>query len=286
MGDNVWFLGMTTHAEQAYFEEYARTKYSGVGAIVDLGCWLGSTTIQLARGLSNNPNPKAASSTIHAYDLFEWNEWMSGVYGGAEIEGKYKPGECFLDEFERRIAPWKDRIVAHPGDLIRANWEGQPIEFLLIDAMKSWELANDIVHKFFPFLIPGKSYVVHQDFAHYYTSWIHFINYRLRDYFRLVHIEPPSFVFECIQQIPEEFLAISYQPSRFSHEEVESAFAYSMNLTSDKNTQAFIAASKVMHFVHAGDTTTARITLQKVLSEGFPLVSELQLLQKQLNVSP
>src|SRR5262250_2891759 len=67
--------GMTSTEEQTYFRRYARDMYSGVGEIVDLGCWLGSTTIPLAQGLFKNINVSTKGKRIHAYDLFVWEEW-------------------------------------------------------------------------------------------------------------------------------------------------------------------------------------------------------------------
>ena len=46
-----WILGMTSMEEQLFLEDYAQNEYSGKGEIVELGCWLGSSTISLARGL-------------------------------------------------------------------------------------------------------------------------------------------------------------------------------------------------------------------------------------------
>lgn len=285
MAKSEWLFGMTTLGEQVYFEEYAASIYSGVGAVVDLGCWLGSTTIPLARGLSKNPSAQAQSASIHAYDRFLWEEWMriDGVAPGTALD-KYKAGDSFLNEFRKRTAPWADRIQVHAGDLCEIGWTGGSIEFLLIDAMKSWDLANAILRRFFPFLIPNKSYVLHQDFAHYYESWIHLIHYRLRDFFRLVHIVPGggSFVFEYVKQIPDKLFTTSYDASLFSDEEVDLAFDHSMNLATDAETQAAIAASKVMHFIHLRDTAKARIELAKVVSRGFPLVRDLQIVQAEL----
>jgi hypothetical protein len=284
-----WLLGMTTHAEQSYFEEYARDIYLGTGAIVDLGCWLGSTTIALAKGLAENPSPQARASTIHAFDRFVWEAWMgeTSCCRGTEIEGKFKPGESFLDEFHKRTAPWSDRIQVYTGDLCQIGWGGAPIEFLLIDAMKSWELANGILRDFYPCLIPGKSYILHQDFAHFYEPWIHLTHYRLRDYFRVVHIVPhsQSFVFEYVKKLPDELLTASYEPSLFSDEEVDVAFEYSISLTSDRETRTAIAASKVMHFIHVGDTNKAQTELDAIVSQGLPITTDLQNVLAQLNQS-
>jgi hypothetical protein len=210
---------------------------------------------------------------------------MERCVKGTNIEGKYKPEESFLEEFEKRIAPWADRIRIYPVDLHQIGWGDEQIEFLMIDAMKSWELGSAIVRNFYPYLIPKKSYVFHQDFAHYYTSWIHLIQYRLRDYFRFVRAVPRSagFVFEYVSQIPDEIFNSSYSPSSFSEEDIEGAFEYSMGLVSDKLTQAVIASAKVMLFIHRGDKPRARFELEKYLSRGFPLVADLQTVQEQLS---
>lgn len=277
---------MTTQTEQAYLEEYAGSIYSGTGAMVDLGCWLGSTTIPLVKGLMRNPNLRRVSIPIYAYDRFLWEQWMeeNGVVRGSEIEGKYKPGESFLEEFKKRTSPWADQIRTIAGDLCELSWNGGPIEFLLIDAMKSWDLVNAILRGFFPFLIPNKSYILHQDFAHYYESWIHLAHYRLRNYFQLVHIVPQSqsFVFQCTKQIPPELLTLSYKSSLFSDEEVDLAFAHSMNLTTDSRTQAAIAASKAMHFIHLGNFARAQSELDEFQSRGLPIVTDIQIVQAQL----
>lgn len=41
---------MLTDREREYLRTFALKEYAGQGAIVDLGCWLGSSTIALATG--------------------------------------------------------------------------------------------------------------------------------------------------------------------------------------------------------------------------------------------
>src|SRR5262245_39335818 len=121
--------GMTAATEQAYFQWYAKHLYTGIGDIVDLGCWLGSTTIPLAMGLTENVNSKASLGYIHAYDNFIWADYMNAGVVGTPLEGRYRTGESFLEAFDERTAPWKDRIKAHPGDLRQIGWDGGKIEF-------------------------------------------------------------------------------------------------------------------------------------------------------------
>ena len=194
-GDRYYF-GMTSHREQDYFEMYTNKLYTGVGEIVDLGSWFGATTIKLAKGLASR-NDFNISWKIHAFDRFMWKKSWEKYAGNCRY--KYEDGESFLLEFEERIAPWKSIIKIHAGDLKNYVWNGGKIEFLLVDAMKDWKVSNSIIRNFFPSLIPNKSYVVHQDYKHYYTSWIHLIMFELRNHFEIVTSIPESssVVFKC-----------------------------------------------------------------------------------------
>jgi len=225
-----WILGMTSIEEQTFLEEYARNEYSGKGEIVELGCWLGSASISLAKGLTANSHITEKSQRIHAYDSFIWVCSMELAVIGSSLEGKYENGDSFFDEYSERIRSWSQFIQVYPGDLTEIGWDQGAIEFLFIDAMKSWSLAASIVKDFFPQLVPDISLVVHQDFAHHYTSWIHLIIYRLREYFSPVEISwlYPSKAFRYIKPISNEVLQNSCAFDTFSKAEVEAAFDYSL----------------------------------------------------------
>jgi len=265
-----WILGMTSMEEQLFLENYAHNEYSGRGEIVELGCWLGSSTISLAMGLEANSSVRNKSQRIHAYDIFIWYS-MAGMQQnvvGTSLEEKYKDGDSFLDEYLERINPWNHLIRVYPGDLAEIGWQQGEIECLFIDAMKSWELTNSIVKNFFPYLIPGVSLVIHQDFAHYYTSWIHLIMYRFREY--LVPIEHPfiysSRAFRYVKQIPDELLQDSYSFDTFSETEVEAAFSYSLDIT-PKKMQPNIMAAKVMCFIHMRDFEKAKLEFKNLTAQ-------------------
>jgi hypothetical protein len=256
-------LSMLSFEERAYLQQYAKHEYTGSGEIVDLGCWLGSSTIPLAIGLASNSKVEAKEERIHAYDIFIWrSSYMDQHFLGTE--GKYKEGDSFVEEFVERIHPWNHLIQVYPGDLNRIGWDQRPIEFLFIDAMKSWDLANSIHKNFFPSLIPGLSLVVHQDFAHFYCVWIHLIMHRLRDY--LVPLEEHPFlysskVFRYVKAIPEALLQ-PYSLVSFSEAEAEAAFNYSLALTPTK-LKPNVAAVKVMYFIQMGDVERAKTELSQ-----------------------
>lgn len=207
------YPAMTTRMEQHLYSQTAGA-LTGAGCVVDLGTWMGSTTEALARGLTQPVK-------IHAYDRYIWANWMEKSY-----PRRYKEGESFLEEFKERIEPWKDKIEIYPGDLKTYKWSGEPIELLLVDAMKTLDLANHIAQEFYPALVPG-AYLLHQDFFHYYTAWIHPLQYRLREYFTPVGSTDSTFMFRCIKT-PREIEVIEFDA--FSEDELEAAFAWSHTL--------------------------------------------------------
>jgi hypothetical protein len=283
--------GMISPQERAYFYAYARRLFTGRGDIVDLGCWLGATTISLAAGLIANPRARAQSRQVHAFDRFVWEAWMADTQSLGNppfhLDRELRPQESFLDEFHRRTAPWRNRIEVHPGDLTAAVWPGGPIEFLLVDAMKSWDLTNNILRTFLPSLVPGLGILVHQDFAYYNTPWIHLINYRLRDYFQpLYHVPQSSSVtFALRKPIPAQLLDETHSYASFSPEEADVAMAHSARLVA-ASSRANILAARVQIYRNQGDLAQARRLLKEYRSRGIPFTGDLIRVQKDLESTP
>lgn len=263
--------GMTSLTERRYFQDYAAGRYTGRGALVDLGCWLGSTTIPLAAGLAANRHPETGQRCVQAFDLFTWEEWMEPIVQGTPLAGRFAQGDSFRDEFEVRCARWRDRIEVCSCNLASFAWTSGPIEFLLVDAMKSWPLANAIARTFFPHLIPGLSLVVHQDFSHYYTSWIHLQMYRLRRYFEPVADldSSCSLVFRLTRPLPDRLLESELAFADYSEEEIEAAFALSRSQVASAKHPA-IEAARLMTYLHAGQEEKAAMMLRRYVMDGGP----------------
>jgi hypothetical protein len=249
-----WEFGMTSREEQQWLRTYTARSYCGCGAIVDLGCFLGATTISLAEGLVLNPAAK--QKQIHAYDLFTWGEGHDAWAKGKEVEGLFTVRGSFLPEFLKRTERWRAYIVVHEQDLRHARWEHGPIEFLFIDAMKSPQLAIAIASSFFPHLVPTESYVAHQDFAHCFTAWIHFLTFRLRDCFSFVADLPQSSLFRLEREIELQALAGDLSPAAVSPAEIEAAFDYSISLVGESK-KANVIAAKAMAYVSRGEFARA-----------------------------
>lgn len=275
--------GMTTMTERAYLYWYAKRIFAGRGHIVDLGCWLGSTTISLAMGLEQNHRAKS-EKPIHGYDEFVWRSYMDSSAMGTILEGKYRPGDSFLDEFERRTFQLRQYIKPCPGDLAKVGWPGDPIEFLLIDAMKSWAAATGVVQSFFPALMPGVSLILHQGFAHWFTSWIHPIHYRFRDYFEPVYDVPASgsMVFRLNRELPLDLLRQEWSADQFSEQEVDAAFVYSLEIVSSEK-RANVMAAKAMYFLHSGRLDRAQEEIAHARSRGYSFASDLSLAERTIS---
>jgi len=194
-----------------------------------------------------------------------------GTVVGTHLVERMMPGDSFLNEFLEQTRPWERLIEVHPGDLVTLGWEpGLPIEFLFDDASKSWELAAAIVRDFYPSFIAGRTVCVEQDFAHFYTPWVHLIRRRFRDYFEPVsHIRySGSAVFRQTHPVPEDLLQAPITFDAFSEVEIEGAFEDSFRLVSEEM-RPNVAAARVMLYVHAGDLERARHEFARAEREGL-----------------
>ncbi len=279
-----WLVGMSSLQERDFARQYAAHDFKGEGAIVDLGCWMGSFTLPLAIGLRENPQIKGRKIGIHAYDLFRWQDWMNPCVANTRWSGRYQEGDSFEDAFLEQIAPVADLVTIHAGDLHDERWEpAEPIEYLLIDTMKSWELTNSVVRNFFPALRPRLSLVHHQDFVHYFTPWIHLIMYRFREYFEpLIYVPEDSFIFTYRKPIPRELLEKTYGFGDFSAEEAAAAFNYSLSLI-PTGARANVYAARIMMHIHRQDWIGARAELERVQAAGVSEERELVLVSKLLD---
>ncbi|MBW4509786.1 MAG: hypothetical protein KME64_25215 [Scytonematopsis contorta HA4267-MV1] len=264
-----YLTGMTSADDQYYMEQYAKEDYTGEGEILDLGCFLGSFSVSLAKGLDKNFQLREKKERIHTYDIFIWDKYIAEILDGNPLAAKLQVGDCFLDAYLKVIAPWQDKIKVNKADLTQTKWSGGKIEFIAIDAMKSWELTNSIIKNFFPYLIPGLSLVHHQDFGYYWTTWIHLSMYVMRDYFEpIYHIPADSIVFKYKKSLPEEVVNISYGMDYFSRNDIDAAFEYSMSYVPEYM-RAKIAAAKVAYYIQFNDNYQDRVEIEDFKRRGI-----------------
>lgn len=147
----------------------AKTHYRGIGEIIDLGPFLGSSTIMLADGLQANQSLAHKSRRIYSFDQFIYEEYrgFDSFLNKADL-----PTMSFFENYLFNIGTRAKNIYLSPGDLLKFKWNGNPVEVLFIDLSKSPELNNHIISQFFGALIENQSVVVQQDYFFFACPWI------------------------------------------------------------------------------------------------------------------
>lgn len=143
------------------------------GAIVDLGCFLGGSTVSLAWGAARGPSPRR----IWSYDRFAIDERHKVRYLYQHGHG-FHPGTDARPLFDRFTRSFAAAITAVKGDILAQRWEAGPIALLFIDLSKTLEINDHILKTFFGALVPG-SLVVQQDFLFFRNPWLYPTMHRL-----------------------------------------------------------------------------------------------------------
>ncbi|MEJ8568212.1 hypothetical protein [Elongatibacter sediminis] len=266
-------VGMTSKSEQEFYRRCVKDSADLEGAIADLGCWMGSTTISLAKGLSDGHSE--FSRHIYAFDQFIWEEWMTPYKG--VVRRNYRVGDSFFEEVQQRLSRWSDNITLTRADLSTYEWTGGAIGILLVDAMKDWSLASSIAKNFYPHL-SERSILIHQDFKHYFTPWIHIVQYRLRHCFDLLEDVSggATVAFRCVKRPTPEELTIATRFEATSEQELCEVFSYSIASVNTSQKSA-VAAAHVMYFVHMEQPDAAARQVALYRTENLPETVDFQL---------
>jgi len=239
------FPSMVTRHEASFFARCAASRVHQQGRIVDLGCWMGSTAVALAHGV----HEAGGTDRIFAVDIFLWSSWMNASHAKL-VHGIYAPGESFLPE-ARRIARdhgfgLVDLVAA---DLTTFEWSQGPIKILLVDAMKSSALMKQIARSFFPSLQPD-GILLHQDFKHSFTSWIHILQYRLRRHFRFIESVPKAGTvgYEVLSTPDVSEVVAATEMDPVSNAEADACFEYSLSLLPEAHHNE-VARAHITHYL-------------------------------------
>ena len=257
-------IGMITSSERAWLCWYANEIYTGRGFIVELGSFVGASTVALAFGLRNSKKLSVLQATkqVRVYDRFICGGYEAELLNSIFRTNSYSIGSSFYDLFSQQVAPFQSSIDIYSGDLLQQQHDGQPIELLFVDAMKDQMLMHHILAQFFPSLIPGTSLIVQQDFVHYYTSWIHILMYKLRYCCKFIYHIPRS-ASAIFRVIDTSGIATMCTRDCFDMTdlEVDEAFNYSKSLIHGPM-QENIYAAEAMHYIHAGRHSKAAELVQ------------------------
>jgi tetratricopeptide (TPR) repeat protein len=208
-------VGMLGQHESLLCYYLARDAFTGRGAIVDAGSFLGKSAFFMAQGLRANPNYIAGVHRISCFDNFLVNHSEDGAIACIQndLGRTLSVGDSTRGIFDSQVAQVRDMLDVHAGDFHVASWPGRTIEILLVDIAKSEELGKRVAEIFFPNLIPGTSIVIHQDYHHPWLPHIHVVMEYLADYFEIIAPRvDDSAVFLYRKAIPSDILrrAIDY----------------------------------------------------------------------------
>jgi hypothetical protein len=206
---------------------------------------------------------------FHSYDLFRWHKSFEIAVKGTTLEGVYKDDDDFYPLFLLSIKDVSDLVVPHQADLGTEKWALGPIEFLLVDSMKYEALLRNIQDSFFPFVMPGRGILMHQDFMHFYESWIHVSMYQLRDSYVPLYALPDAatVIFRCRKEPSRQELDFPGSVSDLPVELIEEAYAWALRIVPEEHRDK-IAAAHTMMYVHRADWETARRLLDRYQVNG------------------
>jgi hypothetical protein len=158
-----------------------------LGAIVEVGSWLGAGTAYLARGA------RISGAEVHVYD-----RWRASPSEARKAEAQGVDLRAYQDTLpmvRSVIDPIGADVRFHRGDIRNASWSGDPIGLYVDDAAKRPGAFRHMRDTFWPHLVDG-AVVVMMDF-------FYFLKTRDQDHrcqFEFIGSRPDSFApIMCVQ---------------------------------------------------------------------------------------
>jgi len=161
--------GMITDEEIQYYH-WVSQYYSGEHAVVELGPWLGLSTVHLATALG--PTLRQHGKRLHVFDDFVWRpSWMNGHMRPQDprCPGEHESFEHLFRQYtapvESLMAVERVKITDYDGNesLPQLRWSGGPIELLIVDCGRTIAANQAWMDIFSPHFIPHRTLVVMQD---------------------------------------------------------------------------------------------------------------------------
>src|SRR5262249_7080365 len=155
--------GMILEEDRQYYS-YIGKFYSGVGQVVELGCWLSRSTHYILKGLL--PNPHFQGRKLYVHDGFVWQSWMDPWYNGHD---RPAAGDSFLPLFERFTAHLREQLIVRqrsnlPDEgyehLPPLTWDEGPVEMLFVDCGPYFTVNQAWYEVFWPHLLPNKTLIL------------------------------------------------------------------------------------------------------------------------------
>jgi hypothetical protein len=231
-------VGATTLEEQVWCRWFGREVYKGIGAVVEWGPWLGSLTQSYCEGLDNNPAVAGLKKFVYVYDLFDWSPIFEAWAKGSSHAHRFKEGEDFHDYFCELHRGHEQFLNIRRADLSREIWTGRPIEWIINDAVKSLEIGTNLFRHWVPGMIPGKSWIAHQDYLWSNNSFIQVYMYLMRDSFIYEYTVPNAcmVVFKNVKECdPRSLVGCGLDGEKLSRDLINETFDWSKKMLPGAN---------------------------------------------------
>ena len=130
-------------------------------AIVELGCWLGAGTAQMALGVLDSKQ----RVQIHSYDYFKTrgSECEKAAAGGLILR-KHENTESLVRSW---LEPFRINLELHKGDIADTKWCGFPIALYVDDACKRKPAFLRALRTFAPWWITDRTVIVLMDYYYF-----------------------------------------------------------------------------------------------------------------------
>jgi len=268
---------MISPEERRYLYWLGSRAWTGAGHIVEMGPWLGGSTVCLAAGMA--ASGRDARSKLHVYDAFVWRDYMSD-----RSPHNLESGESFESLFRENVREYEDVIVVNratlPDESVsndsfaeatrvgedgRASpvaWRsGEPVEILFVDGAKSWSGFISLLKTFTPHLLANQSLLVLQDYKSWQAYWVPAIAELLSAHLALEHVLHQNTVtFRLTSPIGDGALESIPNWEELTADECEKLIdlaAERLERRSDKHTAAVVRLSAVRLWMHKGDVSRA-----------------------------
>ncbi|HET6466906.1 MAG TPA: class I SAM-dependent methyltransferase [Geminicoccaceae bacterium] len=172
---------MTGPKEWQLYYWLTAERFRGRGAVVEVGCFLGASTIHLAAGLRD----RGHAARVVVLDHFVWMDLYDRKFASG-----LAPGDSFEALFRANTAFLADHIELLRADLREFVWDRGPIEILVVDAPKLPNEVTRFLAAFGPALIPNGSVVAFQDYLHPVSYSLPLMLHALRDRLELIGTIP------------------------------------------------------------------------------------------------
>jgi len=171
--------GMVSTNEMAYLYWLVSETYTGSGKIVELGSWLGKSTVAIASGLESS----GIEEIVYTFDKYEWHNSFD-----SKSNLGLKHGSDFKHLFDANVKGFVQYINSTKTNLRDIVWENGSVEILFLDAPKRIKDMKSTFIEFGPWLIPNVSIIVLQDFGRFPSFEIAaFISF-FQDSLELMHV--------------------------------------------------------------------------------------------------